>query len=92
MNGVIRLTLAATTLLALASATPVFAQGSGGDDSTAESCQNNLERQQLAVTAEKDPSRQTTAAQDLTMAKNSLELGNTSACFADVQQSEVDLR
>ncbi len=85
MNGAIRMTLAATTLLALASATPVFAQGSGGDDWTTMSCGDNLERQQLAVSAERDPARQANATQDLTMAKNLLAQGNISACAADLQ-------
>jgi hypothetical protein len=88
---VIRLTLASTMLLAMASATPVFAE-SGGDDSAIAICQNNLVSQQLAVTAEKDPARHEASNGDLAKARSALTHGNGTGCLAALQQSQVDLR
>ncbi len=100
MNRTIGFTIASAMLLALGSATPVFAQsaggnaggGSGGDNSTVTSCKTSLDREQLAVTAARDPAKQAAANQELTAAKDAMAKGDQTACLAHLQKIDAALK
>ncbi len=97
MKRTTSITLASAMLLAMATVTPTFAQsagsgGAGGDNSTATSCKTSLDRQQLAVTAARDPAKQAAANQELTAAKDAMTKGDETACLAHLQKIDAALK